>query len=119
MADRRCARCGRMRHLETVEEVDQRSINPFVGRPGPWATIDDQLVCFTCQTPEEQRDLARRIVDAIERQAAEVTAQGTDPPPPEPPLIAYAMELRERLGPIPSTPPPPRTQTKGYASQSR
>jgi len=64
---------------------------------GPWARLDGEDVCPSCQTPEERRDVARRIVAAIEAAIARMAENGDEPTVPESGLIAYAMRLRDRL----------------------
>ncbi len=68
----------------------------FEGR-GPWAEVEDALVCPGCQSMAERRDVAERMVRAIEAEVERARAESAEPSLPEPPLIAYAMQLRERL----------------------
>jgi hypothetical protein len=106
MPDTRCSRCGRMRRPDEVDEGGQLAVGlgaddpdtrSIFGGQGPWATIDGVVVCPTCQTPAEQRDIASRIVSAIESEIERAHTTAADAPLPEPALIAYAMQLRERL----------------------
>jgi hypothetical protein len=107
-----CSRCGRAQQSDELSDIarlasdlsvgDAREQSAF-GGPDPWASIDAANVCPQCQTPAEQRDVARRIVAAVEAEIGRTSSRDTDPTPHEAGLIAYAMRLRERL----DTPPPP------------
>ena len=70
-----------------------------------WAVIDGDDVCPSCITPAEERDLAHRYIELVEREIERVRESGEDPGEHEAPLVAYALRLRARLESLP--PPPP------------
>lgn len=81
MSSDRCSRCGR----------DRPAGDPFPGPvDGPWL----EEVCPECQSEEERREAAERIVAAIEREIERRREQGIEPDRHEAALVAYAMGLR-------------------------
>ena len=94
MSGLRCARCGRLEPpQEAVDGVAEDPLIALLG--GALASIDGEDICPRHQTPAERRDLARRIVSAIETDIKRSTE--LDPSPVEPGLAVFAMQLREAL----------------------
>jgi rubredoxin len=113
MGTMRCSRCGREPVPEELTSIGQLvSSVPItadtgespLGAGGPWASIDGETVCPTCQTATEVEDVAGRIVEAVEAEVERARREDADPAAHEAALIAYAMSLRERA----KLPPPPR-----------
>jgi hypothetical protein len=116
MADMRCSRCDRPRPPEEPADIGELvghlpdragGSESIFGTPAPWGSIDGLPVCPACQTAEEQREMARRIVTMVEDEIARMRGKDAEPTSLEAPLIAYAMFLREQLDAITPPPPPP------------
>ena len=130
MIEMHCSRCSRPRLPNELEDIGQlvghlpHSEQPdesLLGDSGPWASLDGLDVCPQCQTPQEQRGLARDVVAMIEAEITRTRDENTDPTPHEAALIAYAMFLRERLEALssPPPPPPPRGDETSTCSRAR
>src|SRR5688572_30218786 len=102
MSDTRCARCGRCLRSEE-SDIARLPVDPgaaaidaiFEGR-GPWAELGGVPICPGCQSTTERREIAERIVASIEADVERARVADVEPSLPEPALIAYAMQLRER-----------------------
>jgi hypothetical protein len=87
MADS-CARCGRTRSSEQLPAADA----PIAA--DSWAVLNDRVVCPDCQTVDERRQNADRIVAAILNEIDRRQRGDIPPDQYEMALGAYAMALR-------------------------
>src|SRR6476646_6210235 len=112
-----CARCGRTREdeetsfgdgFEAALVADPAATDGRLFEGKAWAVIDGDNVCPLCITSAEERDLAYRYIELVEREIERVRESGEDPGEHEAPLVSYALLLRARLESLPPPPPPPR-----------
>jgi hypothetical protein len=90
-----CARCGRNRPDSVSQSVDPSVATSLPGPPdGAWARLGDEDVCPACQTLDERREVAMRVVSMIEREIALRQDRGIPPDEFEPPLAGFAMDER-------------------------
>jgi hypothetical protein len=90
-----CSGCGRPRPSAHLSDVAAPIITDS------WAVLDDRVVCPNCQTADERREVADRIVSAILTEIDRRQRGGVPPDEYEMVLGAYAMTLRDRLAPEP------------------
>jgi hypothetical protein len=86
MGTRPCSRCGR-----------PPSTAARAAPEAPWAPIEGADVCPDCQTPDERREIATRILAAIESEIERRRREEIPPDDVEGALIAHALSLREQL----------------------
>lgn len=97
MSSAQCARCGRERAERDRggEGATAGTDLPFFGpAAAPWASIGGDDVCPECQSAEERRYAAQRVVAAIECEIERRRSAGLPSDPYEAALIAYAMASR-------------------------
>lgn len=96
MSSEPCARCGRQRgaaHRDIPAAVDGPDGPGHEPEP-PWAEFDGEEVCPGCQTPQERRAAAARVVEGLVREIARRQEAGEAPDQYEAALIEFVMAHR-------------------------
>lgn len=94
-----CGRCGRDRPTVAFHADDFHAsthLAPEGATQGAWASFLGEDVCPDCQSTEERREVAERVVALIEGEIERRQRTGVPSDAYEAALVAYAMAIRAR-----------------------